>query len=76
MIFTCLKVGVLAVSEEHGLKLFESKCPKRLFEPQRQQAAETMRKFHDMEVNDLISHIVHANDINHITFIWSYLYIC
>jgi len=35
-----------------------------------------MRKFHDMEYNDLISLIVHANDINHNMFIWSYLHIC
>lgn len=35
-----------------------------------------MRKFHGMEVNDLVSHIVHATDINHSMFILSYLYIC
>jgi len=75
LIFTGLKVGVLAVSEGHGLKLFGSKCPERLFEPQR-QVGETKRKFHNMEVNDFISHIVHANDINRNMFIWNYLCIC
>lgn len=35
-----------------------------------------MRNFQVTEVNDLISHVIHATDISHNTFIWSYLHIC
>jgi hypothetical protein len=45
----------LTLREEHGLRVFGNRVPRRLFGPKRDEVTERWRKLHNEEINDLYS---------------------
>jgi hypothetical protein len=45
----------LTLREEHGLRLFENRMLRRIFEPKRDDMAGEWRKLHNEELRDLYS---------------------
>jgi len=45
----------LTLREEHGLRVFENRMLRRIFEPKRDKVTGKWRKLHNEELNDLYS---------------------
>jgi hypothetical protein len=41
--------------EEHGLRVFENRMPRKIFEPKRKEVAGDWRKLHNKELQSLYS---------------------
>jgi hypothetical protein len=49
------KLGLLALKEEHRLRVFESRMLRRIFGPKRYEVTENWRKLHNEEIHNMYS---------------------
>jgi hypothetical protein len=50
-----VKLGLLTLREEHGLRVFENRVLRRIFGPKKDEVTGEWRKLHNEELRDLYS---------------------